>query len=84
MSQLVKLLGALAFSLCASVASAQDAVLKPFVLGSKGAGDLAQKVEATKAALTKAGFTVAGSYSPYANTTIVVVTNDELKSTAAK
>jgi len=84
MSQLFKFLGALAFSVCATVASAQDAVLKPFVLGSKGAGDLAQKVEATKAALTKAGFTVAGSYSPYANTTIVIVTNDELKTTAAK
>ena len=65
-------------------ALAQDAVLKPFVLASKGAGDVAQKVEATKAALTKAGFTVAGSYSPYANTTIIGVTNDELRSTAAK
>ena len=65
-------------------ALAQDAVLKPFVLAFKGAGDVAQKVEATKAALTKAGFTVAGSYSPYANTTIIGVTNDELRSTAAK
>jgi hypothetical protein len=63
---------------------AQDAVLKPFVLASKGAGDVAQKVEATKAALAKAGFTVAGSYSPYANTTVIGVTNDELRSTAAK
>lgn len=84
MSQLSKFLGALALSVCATVAFAQDAVLKPFVLGSKGTGDLVQKVEATKAALTKGGFTVVGSYSPYANTTIVVVTNDELKTTAAK
>lgn len=84
MSQLFKFLGALALAACASVAFAQDAVLKPFVLGSKGAGDLVQKVEATKAALTKAGFTVVGSYSPYANTTIVIATNDELKTTAAK
>lgn len=84
MSQLFKFLGALALAVCATVASAQDAVLKPFVLGSKGAGDLAQKVEATKAALTKGGFTVVGSYSPYANTTIVIATNDELKTTAAK
>jgi hypothetical protein len=45
---------------------------------------VAQKVEATKAALTKAGFTVAGSYSPYANTTVIGVTNDELRTTAAK
>jgi hypothetical protein len=82
MSNLLKFLGALAISLCATVASAQ--ALKPFVLGSKGAGDLAAKVEATKTALTGAGFTIVGSYSPYANTTILVATNDELKATAAK
>ena len=63
---------------------AQDAVLKPFVLASKGPGDVAQKVDATKTALTGAGFTVAGSYTPFANTTIIAVTNDELRSTAAK
>lgn len=84
MSQLFKFLGALALAVCASLASAQGAALKPFVLGSKGAGDLVQKVEATKAALSKAGFAVIGTYSPYADTTIVIVTNDELKTTAAK
>ncbi|HUW49657.1 MAG TPA: hypothetical protein VMV75_01435, partial [Sulfuricella sp.] len=30
------------------------------------------------------GFTIAGSYSPYPETTIIVVTNDEMKNTAAK
>ena len=82
MSKLFKFVGALALSVCATVASAQ--VLKPFVLGSKGAGDLAAKVEETKAALTGAGFTIVGTYSPYANTTVLIATNDELKSTAAK
>ena len=84
MSKILKNLSLLILALSAAVAFAQDAVLKPFVLGSKGTGDVAQKVEATKAALTKAGFTVAGSYSPYANTTVIGVTNDELRSTAAK
>ena len=84
MSKIWKGLSALILALCAVVAFAQDAVLKPFVLASKGAGDVAQKVEATKAALAKAGFTVAGSYSPYANTTVIGVTNDELRNTAAK
>jgi hypothetical protein len=84
MSGIWKNLSLVIFALSAAVAFAQDAVLKPFVLASKGAGDVAQKVEVTKAALTKAGFTVAGSYSPYANTTIIGVTNDELRSTAAK
>jgi len=84
MSQLIKSLGLLALAFTATIAFAQDALLKPFVLASKGAGDVLQKVEATKAALTKAGFTVAGSYSPYANTTVIGVTSDELRNTAAK
>ena len=74
----------LVLALGTTLVFAQDVLLKPFVLASKGPGDVAQKVEATKAALTKAGFTVAGSYSPYANTTVIGVTNDELRSTAAK
>jgi hypothetical protein len=74
----------LILALSAAVVFAQDALLKPFVLAWKGPGNVAEKTEATKAALTHAGFTVAGSYSPYANTTIIAVTNDELRGTAAK
>ncbi|MFA6311837.1 MAG: hypothetical protein WCV99_08835 [Sterolibacterium sp.] len=84
MSKLLKLLGTLVLALAATLAVAQDALLKPFVLGSKASGELAQKVEAAKTALTGAGFTIAGSYTPYANTTVIAVTNDELRSTAAK
>lgn len=64
--------------------SLADDVLKPFILASKGPGNVAEKVEAAKAALTAQGFTVVGSYSPYPNATVVVVTNDELKANAAK
>jgi hypothetical protein len=84
MSRIFKSIAVLIMALSAAVAFAQDVMLKPFVLASKGAGDVAQKVEATKAALSKAGFTVAGSYSPYANTTVIGITNDELRNTAAK
>lgn len=63
---------------------AQDAVLKPFVLGSKGPGEVAQAAEVAKAKLAQNGFTIAGTYSPYPNATIVIVTNDEMKATAAK
>jgi len=84
MSIILQKLSSFVLALAATLAFAQDAPLKPFVLGSKAPGDVAQKVEATKAALTGAGFTVAGSYSPYANTTVIAVTNDELRSTAAK
>ncbi len=84
MSRIWKSIASTFMALCATAAFAQDAVLKPFVLASKGPGDIAQKVEATKAALVKAGFAIAGSYSPYANTTVIGVTNDELRTTAAK
>ncbi len=63
---------------------AQDSVLKPFVLGSKGPGEMAQAVEAAKTKLTQNGFTIAGTYSPYPNATIIAVTNDEMRTTAAK
>jgi hypothetical protein len=65
-------------------ALAQDTLLKPFVLGWKGPGEVGQKVEAAKAALVQNGFSVVGSYTPYSNTTIIAVTNDELKANAAK
>ena len=70
--------------LAQGAAFADDALLKPFVLGSKGPGTVAEKVEASKAALTANGFTIAGTYSPYPNTTIIVVTSDALKANAAK
>jgi len=64
-------------------AIAEDVMLKPFVLASKSMGTVAEKKEQTKNALTAAGFSVAGDYSPYPDTAILVVTNDELKSNAA-
>ncbi|MFA6121621.1 MAG: hypothetical protein WCT35_10495 [Sideroxydans sp.] len=69
--------------LSATVAMAADAILKPFVLGSKSAGTVAEKVVQVKVALTGAGFTLAGEYAPYAGAHIIVVTNDELRSNAA-
>ena len=84
MKKLFQIVLACASLMTAGMALAQDGVLKPFVLASKGAGELAQKVDATKAALTGAGLTVVGSYSPYPNTTILAVTSDELRATAAK
>ena len=74
----------LTLSLSIGTALADDALLKPFVLASKGAGTVADKAAAAKAALQANGFTIAGSYSPYPETTIIVVTNDEMKNTAAK
>lgn len=77
-------LAALAWPLYVGAASAEDAVLKPFVLASNGGSAFGEKVEATKAALIANGFAIAGTYAPYPNATIIVATNDELKSNAAK
>ncbi len=62
---------------------AADALLKPFVLGSKGAGTVAEKSAQTKSALAAAGFAVVGEYAPYPGANIIVVTSDELKKNAA-
>lgn len=57
--------------------------LKPFVLASKGAGTVAEKTGQARAALTAAGFSVVGDYSPYPDADILVVTSDDLKTNAA-
>lgn len=72
-----------ALFLFCSAASAEDVILKPFVLASKGEGKLLEKSAQVKNALTAAGFTVVGEYVPYAGADIIIVTNDELKKNAA-
>ncbi len=66
----------------AAPAMAED--LKPFVLGQAAGDDLGGAVAAAKSALQGQGFTVAGEYSPYADTQVIVVTSDELKAAASK
>lgn len=77
------LIALMLFGTGTALADGDEAVLKPFVLGSKGAGTVAEKVEAAKSALTANGFTVVGTYTPYPSATILIVTSDELKSNAA-
>lgn len=57
---------------------------KPFVLAKTEAAELSAVAASTKAALTKNGFQIAGEYSPYADTMIIVVTNDELRQHATQ
>jgi hypothetical protein len=82
MKLITTLLSALPLLVALNVQAADD-ILKPFVLGSKSAGTVAEKAEQAKAALTGAGFSVVGNYSPYADAQILIVTNDELKKNAA-
>lgn len=69
---------------CTSKVMADEEKLKPFVLGSKGAGTVAERAVQAKAALVEGGFTIVGDYSPYADAAILIVTNDELKKNAAE
>lgn len=62
--------------------SADEVRLKPFILGTAPTGNLEQVVAAVKTALKAQGFDEAGSYSPYAGATVIVVTSPELKSAA--
>lgn len=80
----VMLLAVLAIFSLNTAAIAENELLKPFVLASKGPGNIAPKVEAAKAALAANGFTVVGTYSPYPSATILIVTSDELKKNAGE
>ncbi len=65
-------------------ARADEALLKPFVLGSSGPGTVAEKTTVVKSALAAQGFTIAGEYTPYPDAVVIVATNDELRTNAAK
>jgi len=67
-----------------NAASAEEALLKPFILGSRGPGTVEEKTAVVKSALIAEGFTIAGEYAPYPDAMVIVATNDELKSNAAK
>ena len=68
----------------AVVVSAADTGLKTFILAEKKSGNLSSVVAETKVKLKKAGFEIAGEYSPYETATILIITNDFLKANAAK
>jgi hypothetical protein len=59
--------------------------LKPFVLAADPQqSDMEKASVSVKTALQAQGFEIAGSYSPYANALVIVVTSDALKANAAK
>ena len=67
-----------------TVSVAQAESLKPFILGDTPPGDLKVVAEAVKSKLTQQGFEIVGSYSPYVNAVVICVTNNDLKTAAAK
>lgn len=70
--------------LVVSTGAALAEVIKPFVLAGTSGGDVASVSAEVKSKLTAGGFEVVGEYSPYADTNIIIVTNDAQKGHAAK
>lgn len=62
----------------------ENTTYMPFVLAEDASQSLADATNTVTGKLKKAGFTIAGQYSPYKNTTILVITNDALKSAAGQ
>jgi len=77
------LLGFLALFFTATFA-AKKTKMKPYVLASTSKIDLGTAIKKAQTALSKAGFTIVGNYSPYKNAHIIIVTNKLLKDTALK
>lgn len=59
------------------------ATLKTFILAQETTDDFNTTVAQTKTKLSDAGFNIAGKYSPYKDTVILIVSNDTLTSNAA-
>jgi hypothetical protein len=81
---LMVLAGVAALLLFARISSAAEELLKPYVLASTDNVTIEKKAAEVKTALAKSGFQVVGEYSPYKGARVIVVTNDELRRTAAK
>ena len=65
-------------------ASADELRYKPFVLAEETTAIVPDTIAAVKKKLTKGGFVVVGEYSPYENTSVIIFSNDTLKTYAAK
>lgn len=77
-----KIFAAALFLLLSSTTLA-DITYQPFVLASVNDTGLNEQVGITVTALEKAGFTVAGKYSPIDGSVVIVVTNETLQQAAA-
>jgi hypothetical protein len=78
-------LAATSAALITNISFARAEGLKPFVLGTEPQkADEIQVVADAKTALQAQGFEVVGTYSPYPNATVIIVTSDSLKTNASK
>lgn len=77
--QLLLFVSCLVFSFSALAADK----LWPFYLAKLSQGNVADIASESKKKLTAAGFNVVGEYSPYADASIIIISNDELQKNAA-
>ncbi len=84
MNKIRTILSAIVIATAVTGTAYADGNLKPFILANSEGSDMASAVSAVKEKLTAAGFTIAGEYSPYPSATIIAITDNELKSAAAK
>jgi hypothetical protein len=80
----LRTLAPVVLALAASSALAAEPTMKPFVLASRGPGEAAEVAVEVKARLAKAGLEVVGAYEPYPGATVIAVTSEEAKATAAR
>ena len=67
-----------------SLAGAEDAILKPYVLAESMPGTIDKKLADVKTALGQQGLQVVGEYAPYKGAHVIVVSSDALKKSAEK
>lgn len=83
-SPILTLIAMAALAWAPSPVSAQDQpTYRPFVVASDEVGEMGESTQVVEAALTAAGFTIVGSYSPLDDTQIIVVTSDALLEASA-
>lgn len=71
------------FLLVLSQTITAETLYKTYILAETKSGDIATAVSETRSKLSNAGFEIVGEYSPYADATIIIVTNESLKNNAA-
>ena len=68
----------------AMMLTAKEVEYKPFILALQETGNIDSIALKTKTKLVESGFEIAGEYSPYTGSKIIIITNDELKKLAGK
>jgi hypothetical protein len=84
MNKIVKCAAFALVALMSSAAAVAGESYKPFVLAYRASGNVEGVAADVRNKLTAGGFEVVGTYSPYATTQLIIVTDGDLKQNAAQ